>query len=152
MEIIQFIKFFFVIMSEPGYHYGTDPIILKFRQKKKSLHFSGSFEHNFWGKSFYSNCTNVNKNWSHERARKPWRRKTDLLPNKASLPKSALWDSLSPFILNFDVYRLRTRTKIENPLWTLSFEVNAFINCKILCRKGWINSINGTVSGDENSK
>lgn len=39
-------------MSEPGYHYGTDPIILKFRQKKKSLHFSGSFEHNFEGNRF----------------------------------------------------------------------------------------------------
>ena len=52
MEIIQCIKFFFVIMSEPGYHYGTDPIILKFRQKKKSLHFSGSFEHNFEGNRF----------------------------------------------------------------------------------------------------
>ena len=36
--IIQCIKFFLVIMSEPGCHYGTDPIILKFRQKKKSLH------------------------------------------------------------------------------------------------------------------
>lgn len=52
----------------------------------------------------------------------------------------------------FDVYRLRTRTKIENPFWTLSFEVNAFINCKILCRKGWMNSIKGTVSGDEKFK
>ena len=52
MEIIQFMKFFFVIMSEPGYHYGTDPIILKFRQKKKSLHFSGSFERNFKGNRF----------------------------------------------------------------------------------------------------
>lgn len=52
MEIIQFIKFFLVIMSEPGCHYGTDPIILKFRQKKKSLHFSGSFERNFEGNRF----------------------------------------------------------------------------------------------------
>ena len=52
----------------------------------------------------------------------------------------------------FDVYRLRTRTKIENTFWSLSFEVNAFINCKILGRKGWINLIKGTVSGDKNSR
>ena len=50
--IIQCIKFLLVIMSEPGCHYGTDPMILKFRQKRNLYMFSGSFERNCEGNRF----------------------------------------------------------------------------------------------------
>ena len=126
--IIQCIKFLLVIMSEPGCHYGTDPMILKFRQKKKSLHVFWFIWTQLWGKSFYSNCTNVNINKSHEKARKPgsldeekliynW---TKLLFQRVRF--ETLWVRLLVLLWReraqkFDVYRLRTRTKIENPFW-----------------------------------